>query len=202
MSSPYRIFGAENSPFSVKTRAYFRYKGIPHDWVIRNASTQAEFNQRAKLPLIPLVLTPDGDAIQDSNDLAAIEFLVERRVLVGSVTHTGRDRDAAATADVERGKIFGEAQRIVERCEQCRDRHQYISRSTDDHPRHRQRRRQESIFHAVVFGESNGHKAPFVRPPAHVQRCRVQFAATGFPKAWSPHIETNGRNRHLAPGCG
>ncbi|MFP8878252.1 MAG: glutathione S-transferase family protein [Myxococcota bacterium] len=69
MSSPYRIFGAENSPFSVKTRSYFRYKGIPHEWLIRNASTQAEFNQHAKLPLVPLVLTPDGDAIQDSTPI-------------------------------------------------------------------------------------------------------------------------------------
>ncbi len=69
MSSPYRIFGSENSPFSVKTRSYFRYKGIPHEWVVRNASSQAEFNQHAKLPLVPLVLTPDGDAIQDSTPI-------------------------------------------------------------------------------------------------------------------------------------
>jgi glutathione S-transferase len=69
MSSLYRIFGSENSPFSVKARSYFRYKGIPHEWVVRNASTQAEFNQHAKLPLIPLVLTPDGDAIQDSTPI-------------------------------------------------------------------------------------------------------------------------------------
>ncbi len=69
MSTPYRIFGAENSPFSVKVRSYFRYKGIPHEWVVRDASTQAEFNQHAKLPLVPLVLTPDGDAIQDSTPI-------------------------------------------------------------------------------------------------------------------------------------
>jgi len=65
----YRIFGAENSPYSVKVRSYFRYKDIPHEWVVRDANSQAEFNEHAKLPLIPLVLTPDGEAIQDSTPI-------------------------------------------------------------------------------------------------------------------------------------
>ena len=30
MTTAYRIFGAELSPYSVKVRSYFRYKGIPH----------------------------------------------------------------------------------------------------------------------------------------------------------------------------
>ncbi len=67
--SEYRIFGAENSPFSVKVRSYFRYKAIPHEWVPRNAVNQKEFQQHAKLPLVPLVLTPDGEAIQDSTPI-------------------------------------------------------------------------------------------------------------------------------------
>ena len=36
MADRYRIFGAELSPYSVKVRSYFRYKGIPHQWIIRN----------------------------------------------------------------------------------------------------------------------------------------------------------------------
>ena len=67
--SEYRIFGAENSPYSVKVRSYFRYKAIPHEWVPRNADNQKEFQQHAKLPLVPLVLTPDGEAIQDSTPI-------------------------------------------------------------------------------------------------------------------------------------
>lgn len=35
MSSPYRIFGAEMSPYSVKVRSYARYKGLTHTWVNR-----------------------------------------------------------------------------------------------------------------------------------------------------------------------
>jgi hypothetical protein len=42
MADAYRIFGAEMSPYSVKVRSYFRYKAIPHQWVLRNAASQAE----------------------------------------------------------------------------------------------------------------------------------------------------------------
>ncbi len=40
MAGGYRIFGAEMSPYSVKVRSYFRYKGIPHQWILRNAASQ------------------------------------------------------------------------------------------------------------------------------------------------------------------
>ncbi|HVN84481.1 MAG TPA: glutathione S-transferase family protein [Candidatus Binatia bacterium] len=69
MAQSYRIYGNELSPYSVKVRSYFRYKRIPHEWVIRNATNEAEFRQHAKLPLIPLVVTPDGQGIQDSTPI-------------------------------------------------------------------------------------------------------------------------------------
>jgi glutathione S-transferase len=69
MANPYRIFGSELSPYSVKVRSYFRYKGIPHRWIVRNAETQAEYQKHAKLPIIPLVVTPDGEGIQDSTPI-------------------------------------------------------------------------------------------------------------------------------------
>jgi glutathione S-transferase len=53
----------------VKVRSCFRYKGIPHEWVERNASNQAEFERHARLPLIPLVITPAGEAWQDSTPI-------------------------------------------------------------------------------------------------------------------------------------
>jgi len=65
----HRIFGAEVSPYSVKVRSYFRYKGIDHEWIVRSQATMPEFQKHAKLPLIPLVLTPDGEALQDSTPL-------------------------------------------------------------------------------------------------------------------------------------
>jgi glutathione S-transferase len=69
MADVYRIFGAEMSPYSVKVRSYFRYKAIPHQWILRNAASQAEYEKYAKLPIVPLVVTPDGTGIQDSTPI-------------------------------------------------------------------------------------------------------------------------------------
>ena len=69
MAEAYRIIGAEMSPYSVKVRSYFRYKAIPHQWVLRGAASMAEFEKYAKMPIIPLVVTPDGAGIQDSTPI-------------------------------------------------------------------------------------------------------------------------------------
>jgi glutathione S-transferase len=69
MAGTYRIIGAEMSPYSVKIRSYFRYKAIPHQWVLRNAASQAEFEKYAKMPIVPLVITPEGSGIQDSTPI-------------------------------------------------------------------------------------------------------------------------------------
>ena len=69
MASSYRIFGNELSPYSVKVRSYFRYKGIPHEWLVRSTLNQDEYQRHAKLPLIPLVVSPDGEAWQDSTPI-------------------------------------------------------------------------------------------------------------------------------------
>lgn len=69
MTAKYRIFGMELSPYSVKVRSYFRYKGIPHEWIVRDMANMAEFQKYAKLPLIPLVVTPEGEGIQDSTPI-------------------------------------------------------------------------------------------------------------------------------------
>jgi glutathione S-transferase len=69
LAATYRIFGLELSPYSVKVRSYFRYKGIPHEWVVRHMGNMEEFRKHAKLPLIPLVLAPDGAALQDSTPI-------------------------------------------------------------------------------------------------------------------------------------
>ena len=69
MSDPYRLFGVELSPFSVKARSYLRYKGIPHEWVVRGPAEQEEFQQYAKLPLVPLLITPDKQGKQDSTPI-------------------------------------------------------------------------------------------------------------------------------------
>jgi glutathione S-transferase len=69
MADGYRILGAEMSPYSVKVRSYFRYKAIPHQWILRNADSQAEYERHARMPIIPLVVTPEGKGIQDSTPI-------------------------------------------------------------------------------------------------------------------------------------
>jgi glutathione S-transferase len=69
MSETYRIFGSELSPYSVKVRSYFRYRSLPHEWLLRSPATQGEFQKHARLPLVPLVVTPGGEGIQDSTPI-------------------------------------------------------------------------------------------------------------------------------------
>ncbi len=69
MADDIASFGAEMSPYSVKVRSYFRYKAIPHQWILRNAASQAEYEKHAKMPIIPLVVTPEGTGIQDSTPI-------------------------------------------------------------------------------------------------------------------------------------
>jgi glutathione S-transferase len=69
MSDNYRIFGVEMSPFSVKVRSYARYKDIPHSWILRSADTQEEYQKYAKIPIIPLVVTPEDQGMQDSTPI-------------------------------------------------------------------------------------------------------------------------------------
>ncbi len=76
MIDTYRIYGSEMSPYSVKVRSYFRYKSIPHQWILRGPHNQDEFQKYARLPLVPLVVTPEDEGIQDSTPI--IERLEER----------------------------------------------------------------------------------------------------------------------------
>lgn len=69
MTSSYRIFGSELSPYSIKVRSYFRYKVIPHEWLIRGPSNIADYQKHARLPLVPLVITPGDEGIQDSTPI-------------------------------------------------------------------------------------------------------------------------------------
>ncbi|MBP6768891.1 MAG: glutathione S-transferase family protein [Reyranella sp.] len=65
----YRIYGSELSPYSVKVRSFFRYKKLDHEWIPRSPAMRAEFQKYAKLPLVPLVVTPEGEGIQDSTPI-------------------------------------------------------------------------------------------------------------------------------------
>lgn len=66
----YRLFGANGSPYSVKVRSYLRYKELEHVWLVRNSADLIEEHRRvAKLPLVPTLVTPTGEALQDSTPM-------------------------------------------------------------------------------------------------------------------------------------
>ena len=68
MAAVYRIFGTEMSPYSLKVRSYFRYKNIPHEWLLRGANSE-EYQKYARLPIVPTLATPDGEGMQDSTPI-------------------------------------------------------------------------------------------------------------------------------------
>ena len=68
MTGVYRIFGSEMSPYSLKVRSYFRYKNIPHEWLLRGANAE-EYQKYARLPIVPTLATPDGEGLQDSTPI-------------------------------------------------------------------------------------------------------------------------------------
>ncbi len=69
MTAPFRLYGAELSPYSVKLRSYLRYKGLPFEWLQRTEARQEEFQRYAKQPLVPVLVDADDNALQDSTPI-------------------------------------------------------------------------------------------------------------------------------------
>ncbi len=66
-----KLYGAETSPYSLKVRAYLRYKRFDFDWISRSTETEAEFSKLAPSPTVPLLVDEAGAASQDSTDMLA-----------------------------------------------------------------------------------------------------------------------------------
>lgn len=66
MQGPYRLYGAELSPSSMKVRAYLQYKAIPFEWIGRSHARQDEVQRYAKAPLLPILVGADETVLQDS----------------------------------------------------------------------------------------------------------------------------------------
>lgn len=65
----YVILGRPESGYSMKVRSAMRFKGVPHEWRDRCLRNEKLFQAHAKVQLIPLVLRPDGTAVQDSTPI-------------------------------------------------------------------------------------------------------------------------------------
>ena len=73
MNAPFRLYGAELSPYSIKVRSYLRYKNVPFEWLARSNARQEEVSRYAKLPLTPILVDAEDHALQEST--AIIEAL-------------------------------------------------------------------------------------------------------------------------------
>jgi glutathione S-transferase len=70
MTPAYTLYGAEISYYTGKVRAYLRWKGLPFIEVPATAEVYREIIvPRVGFPVIPVVLTPDGQTLQDSTDI-------------------------------------------------------------------------------------------------------------------------------------
>lgn len=69
--STYRLFGAETSPYSLKVRSFLRYKGVEFEWIVRSAETEAAFQAEARVPTVPMLLSPNRPPDQDSTHIIA-----------------------------------------------------------------------------------------------------------------------------------
>ena len=68
--SPYRLYGGEISYYSGKVRAYLRYKGTPFEEYRATRDIYKEIIlPRVGWPVIPVVVTPDDQTLQDSTDI-------------------------------------------------------------------------------------------------------------------------------------
>ena len=99
MTQGYTLYGAEVSYFTGKVRAYLRYKRIPFSEVLATREVYREIIlPRVGWPVIPVVVTPEDETLQDSTDI--IDEL-ERRFPGSSIYPiTPRQRLAALLLEV------------------------------------------------------------------------------------------------------
>ncbi|GGB57027.1 hypothetical protein GCM10011316_31410 [Roseibium aquae] len=65
-ASRFQLLGLEASPYTMKVQSYFKFKGIPFEWITRSLSNEKLFQKHARVQLIPLVFFPSGETMQDS----------------------------------------------------------------------------------------------------------------------------------------
>ncbi len=66
MSASYRLFGAETSAFSIKLRSYMRYKGLPHEWLVRTSENESTLKDVSRFATLPVLVTAGGFAVHDT----------------------------------------------------------------------------------------------------------------------------------------
>jgi glutathione S-transferase len=70
MTAGYELYGAEASFFTGKVRAYLRHKRIPFSEILASREVYRDvILPRVGWPVIPVVVTPEGETLQDSSEI-------------------------------------------------------------------------------------------------------------------------------------
>ncbi|WP_334186616.1 glutathione S-transferase family protein [Noviherbaspirillum sp.] len=99
MQGTYKLYGSEISYFTGKVRSYLRWKNLPFEEILSDARVFKEIIlPRVGFPVIPVVLTPEDDCLQDSTDI--IDELERRHPGPSIYPATPRQRLAALLLEV------------------------------------------------------------------------------------------------------
>jgi glutathione S-transferase len=91
----YTLYGSPISYYTGKVRAYLHWKGIPFNEVLSNAQVYKDIIlPRVGFPVIPVVVAPDDQTLQDSSDI--IDVLEQRFPEPPIVPTSGVQRFVAA----------------------------------------------------------------------------------------------------------
>ncbi len=69
MAKPFLFYAARPSYFSAKVRPIFRFKGIPYEEIDPSPDIYREIKRRTGLGFIPVVITPEDEALQDTSEI-------------------------------------------------------------------------------------------------------------------------------------
>ena len=95
----YTLYGAEISYFTGKVRAYLRWKGLPFVEVQSNADIyRTVIVPRVGFPVIPVVVTPEDETLQDSTEI--IDALEHRHGEPSVIPAAGVQRLVAALLEL------------------------------------------------------------------------------------------------------
>jgi glutathione S-transferase len=76
MAAPYRLYGADLSPYSNKVLSVLGFKGVEHQYVQRTPDRRSEFDRFGKLPILPILVGADDFVLQETTQILEV---LERR---------------------------------------------------------------------------------------------------------------------------
>ena len=117
----YVLYGVEASYYAAKIRAALTYKRIPFEEQQASRRIYAdEIVPRVGWPVLPVLVTPDDETVQDTSDMCD---LIEARHAEQPVEVLDHHRTIESQLGADRGEILGACHAVALRPEQHHLRH-------------------------------------------------------------------------------